>query len=196
MIRAVYFILLVLLISSCADNNMLKKVDLIIYTGFSNPKDTYNSLLERFMQSGLVDSIKIIGMPIEELFMDVQTDTTAVRRYEVSLDTLNNQIELTQNIELKTVDEDSLNDLTVIESGQEVQIDAIAQFNLKPAYYKPGIFVPKPEVFYYKNRKAVKMELYCIKKHEKEVIKLIENKIRDYSATFMNNRWEYEIVNQ
>ena len=191
--RFIWYTLLIVLVSSCVSKSKLRSVDLIIYTEFFNPQETYDSLTNDFMESGLVDSVKIIGMPIELPTLDIQIDTMAVRRYEISFDTLNNCIENIKNNGVK-VSNGLLNHPLVNESGQRIPLSAVSKVYYQLEYYKPQIFMPEPVVFYYKNAHAVKVELYSIKKHEKNLIELIMNRVPDYSGNFISGQWEFEVL--
>ncbi|MER3375442.1 MAG: hypothetical protein RIM83_12465 [Allomuricauda sp.] len=168
-------------------------MDLIIYTDFLNPKQRYDSIINDFMQSKFVDSVKIIGMPITEPSLNIQIDTEAVRRNKISLDTLNKHIEDIVGNELKSLDE-LLNHFVINKSGHKIPLRTLAKAYHKAEYYKPKIFLPKPDSFHYQNTRAIKMELYTSKKDKKDLIELIMTVIPDNSNNFNTEQWKFEII--
>jgi hypothetical protein len=114
-----------------------------------------------------------------------------VNQYRISYEKLQDRI--TAIDKSKSINE--LEELFVINDyGQEVPIMAFAEIYVKPEYYEPEIFVPKLESYNYQGRRAVKIELYCKKKNEKELIDFIKKIIQTYSHNFMHDYWKYEIV--
>ncbi len=185
--KLIYYILLIPLISACVCGTKMSNIGLIFYMDFVNPQKTYDSLVNDYMLSGLTDSIKIIGCPIMVSSLDIQIDTQAVKEYGISFETLKDKVGSINK--LKTFYE--LSEQYVInESGQKIPFGAFSKIYVKPEYYKPGIFIPEPEVYYFNNRRAVKMELYCKRKNEKELIESIKSRIPDYSDKYVNTEWQ------
>ena len=187
MIRLIYYTFLIPLISACVGGAKMSNIGLIFYTDFVNPQKTYDSLVNDFMLTGLADSIKIIGRPVTVSCLDIRIDTPVVKEYGISLEKLKDKVESINK--LKTLDELS-EQYVISESGQKIPFGAFSKIYVKPGYYKPGIFIPEPEVYYFNNRRVVKMELYCKRKNEKELIELIKNRIPDHSDKYVNPEWQ------
>lgn len=192
MIKFTYCVFLILMISSCVGSTKkVGNVDLIFYTYFTNPKETYDSLITDFTRSGLVDSIKIIGRPITVPSLDIQIDTAAAHRYGILLETLKEKIDMLHQL----ASPDELSEQFVInKSGQKIPVPAFLEVYIKPEQYKPKIFIPKPEVYHYKDQRAVKMEIYCKRKNEKKLIEFIQSRVPDYSGEFVDEAWRFEFI--
>jgi len=189
-----YFIIILLteVYFSCASLN--GQLSLIIYTDFMNPKSTYDSLRKDIMFTGLVDSIIIIGIPIVIPVFSIQIDSLKTNQFGISYD------DIYDKIKESAIVSNSFNELQNIymktKSDQKIPISAFVSFYTSQDYYKPEIFKPKPESFYYQGIKAVKIEFYYEKRNEKALNEYIKSNIDDYSdvINFNYDKIEYEIV--
>ncbi|MBN1181084.1 MAG: hypothetical protein JXB49_02275 [Bacteroidales bacterium] len=156
-----------------------------------NPQKTYDSLRNDFTNSGLIDSLKIIGRPITVSSIHFHIDTSIIKKYNVSIGNVKEQIAV---MDKSTTLNELMDQFIINDSGQKVPIHTFIEFKLMSEYYEPEIYVPNPEVYYYHDKKAVKIELYCKKENEKKLIEFVSRNISDYSHRYNNEYWSWEVV--
>lgn len=190
--RLMYATVLPLLISSCAGSSTLSNVDAIVYTDFTHPKETYDSLRMDFLQSNLVDSIKIIGYPIQEQVIDIQLDTARALQLGLSLEAIKDTLEIARS----KLDTEVLKGSITFRNnlGQEIPLSAFSKIMLVLEYYEPNVYIPSPEIFFFEDKRAIKMVFYCKKRDQKKLIELISSKLYDYSHNFIHSEWKFEVV--
>ncbi|TSE06345.1 MULTISPECIES: hypothetical protein [Aquimarina] len=167
-------------------------MDIIIYTDFLNPQQTYDQIRNNMMQTGLIDSLKIIGRPITVSSLDIQIDSVAVQQLEISVEDLENKIEAiyTSKISPSDVMHQSINN----NSGKKIPISAFSKIMIKPINYEPKIFIPLPEVYYHEDKKAVKIECYHKKKNRKKLLEFIQKTMPKYADEFSLLKIDFEII--
>ncbi len=191
MSKLFHSILLLFIISSCSGTTPSRTVNIIIYTNFINPKKTYEALNNEFLKSNLIDSLKVIGLPIFVGSYEILLDTVAIEQHNISLENLEVRLQkLRDSISGNVLSKQVITN----ESGKQIPLSAFAKIHLKSGYYKPEQFVPEPKVFYYQDKRAVKLELYCSKKNKKQLIEFIKNILPEYSKDFIEPQWQFEIV--
>ncbi len=166
----------------------LNQISLIVYSEFTNPQITYESLIEHLHQSKLVDSLTIIGRPIRLPETTIEFDTALVQRYGVSFDSLEYRIKNLRS------HKDLLEQEIMNESGQKIPFSAFSTLSTTLTFYKPKTFLPLPTIHKYNGRHAVEVKIYCKHKNESELISLLKNYISTNSDEFIDEDWEIEIV--
>ncbi len=188
MIRFIYYTILFLSINSCANGQKTETLEIIIYNKFVDPQKEFDALIEDFMATRLVDSLKILGRPIKTPSIKFEIDTLRATQLGISLNLAEENL---KNIyQLKNTDE-ILNQSIVNESGQKIPISLFCKIYMKWEYYKPKIFIPNPEIYNYKDRSVVKIEFYLKNNNKKRLIEFINSYIHSGPI----NKWEIEIIN-
>ncbi len=191
-LKSAWYIFLLLTFIACSSQT--HTVNLVIYSNFADPKEAYDSLRNDFTQSGIIDHLRIIGSPIIEPFIDMKIDTFRVNHYgipyEEMMDTLTKAANNSDNID------EILRSSVKTQTGETVPVSAFVTFEMTKGYYEPGIFIPEPEIFYYKGREAVNIQLFTTKKNQKAMIKYIRKNMDNYAVKsyFHMQKPEYEIV--
>jgi hypothetical protein len=176
----------------CSSSDQPAIVNIIVYEDFADPKKTYDSLVQDFNESELVDSIKIIGRPVSVPVVKFKFDTLRVERYGVDFKEIDS---LVKTLSHKSFDIDKLNNMLVDGyDGVKIPISAISDIILEQEHYRPEIFLPTPECFKFKNECVVKVELFCKRKNMRKLINFIQENIPKYTTGFTNENWRYEIV--
>ncbi|MCP4179852.1 MAG: hypothetical protein GY756_18990 [bacterium] len=192
MIKFAFFTLLILSLNINCNSDKSTVVSLIDYTSYVEPSKTYDSMRKDYTRSGLTDSLKIIGHAIFEPVIKFRIDTLLVNRYGVSLEKLQEKIATFKK--LKSIKEIE-NERIITDSGAEIPITAIISIHYTSGHYKPEIFLPKPERYKYKGRRAVIIEIYFKKKNQKKLIEFIKSNFHKYSDSYTFD-FEYEILKQ
>ncbi len=178
-----------------------KCINLIIYTDFFNPLKTYKNLKEDLVNTGYIDSMKVIGRPLYKPEIVVQFDTVKVIAYGFDIDTIA-AITADSIISVKNI-HDIQRIMFRNKSGFMISLSEISVLLERNSYYEPDIFLPDPKVYYYKGRSAVKLQLYYKKAMKKKLIEYIHGNIQNHSDA-LNLGWdgygfdkiEYEIIDR
>ncbi len=186
--KLVCFIVIALLVFSCTTPKQAV-VNLIVYTDFVNPKSTYDSLVKDINQLELVDSIKIIGRPLSVSAIEIQIDTLRANKYGVSIEEIKNKTGIVN--ENRSQLSELMNSYILAKTGESIPVSAVATYYFVMKNYKPQIFIPRTEGYKHKDRRAVKVELYCKRNKEYEAIKFLTDSISNYSDVF---GWEYQRI--
>lgn len=144
---------------------------LVIYDDFVDPLETYETLIEKFNGTNLVDSIRIIGLPIYEPVLKFKIDSQVVELYDILYTTIEQA--LSKNYSSET---ELMNYMVINKSGNEIPLSAIGTLNATKENYKPDIFIPRPETYTHNGVKCVRIEFFC-KKKDRQMLKLETNKI-------------------
>jgi hypothetical protein len=179
MVKHSYFIILILLLVSDYTNAQSDTVNLIVYTYFVNPQATYDSICKDFTQSGLVDSLKIIGRPILVPAIVFKIDTLRVKMCGISMAELQGKIKRIDK--LKPLKELEKQLVIADASGRQIRFETFTSICFQAEYYRPEIYLPKPESFKYHGIIAVKIEFYCKNANKKKLVELIKSNIHRYS---------------
>ncbi|NJO87573.1 MAG: hypothetical protein HC831_00380 [Chloroflexia bacterium] len=189
------YILLISFISFfgfCSSGNDTGIVNLIVFDDFVDPMKTYDSLVQDFKNSGLIDSVKIEGRPISVPVIKFKIDTFRVERYGVKLTEIDSLIKNLSDLNFNPNDVAHL--LVSGFNSEKIPMAAISEVILEKEYYKPDIFTPTPDCFKFQNECVVKVELFCTKKNMKKLIKFINENMQQYTTDFTNETWKYEII--
>jgi hypothetical protein len=107
----------------CSSSDQPAIVNIIVYEDFADQKKTYDSLVQDFNESELVDSIKIIGRPVSVPVVKFKFDTLRVERYGVDFKEIDS---LVKTLSHKSFDIDKLNNMLVDGyDGVKIPISAI-----------------------------------------------------------------------
>ncbi|MBW1294999.1 hypothetical protein [Aquimarina litoralis] len=188
MTRISYFIIFFLTFNSCASYQKNEILELIVRNEFLDPPKAYDMLIEDFVKTGLIDSLKIIGRPISIPKLEFEIDTLRIHQMGISMSLI--QENLKKIDPSKGIDE-IIHQYITTESGQEIPLSAVCKAYLKAGYYKPEIFASIPETYYYKDEKVVKIVFYPKKDNTKRLIEFTN----EYFNMGANKKWDIEIIN-
>ena len=136
MIRIILYAILFLLINACVSHKKAKIINVIVKGHFVNPQQTYDTLITDFTKSQLIDSLKIIGRPIQVPTLKIEIDTLAVNRYEISLSEINKKIKTLNQLTKNRI----LNEAIINKTGQKIPLSAFSEIYFVAEYYKPDFF--------------------------------------------------------
>jgi hypothetical protein len=187
MIRT-FFAIIFFLLSICGKSqpNIIK---LIVYSDFMNPKVVYDSLVNEVSRLDLTDSIKIIGRPIMDEVPEILINSRFLKKFGIAEDEVRGKFDSVSKY--KNI-EDILKIRILDRPKNWVTFGDVASLRLKPVYYKPEIFIPNPETFYFEGRRAIKVEFYCKPMKAKKLVEYI-NKNMDRFSDVKALKTEYEI---
>ncbi|SEL99736.1 hypothetical protein SAMN04487910_3852 [Aquimarina amphilecti] len=183
MIKIIYYTIFLLLIDSCSAYQKKETLEIIVSNKFLNPQKEYDVLIDDFTATDLIDSLKIIGRPIKIPSLQYKIDTLRAVKLGIQLNVLEENFKKIN--QLKNID-DILRQNIINESGQKIPISSICKIYKTFEYYKPNVFIPKPEIYNYKNDTVVKIEFYLKNGNRKKLIK--------FSKKYLNNKWNIEIL--
>ena len=186
-----YCTAILVLLGSCATRNKVKPVNIIVHGNILNPQTTYDSIKTIIKSSGLVDSLKFIGHPIRKLLLVFKIDTLAINRHNISYEAFH---EKAKSLSYKSSSNELRRASIINKFGQKIPLNEVSRVYLKWEYYLPQIYKPKPDSFYFRSRKAVKIELYGDKKDKKKILELMEKNLSELSGHSMPKLWEFEII--
>ena len=174
--KALLFIYISIIIACKNENNTL---NLIVYSKYPDPKTTFYSLYTKIFQTNLADSIIVIGSPQTESYFEIKIDTAKAEMMNIDFHSL--QEMLSQS----AISTNELFNIKIESSDSNyIPLYAFASIEAMQRPYKPEIFITQPEYYYYKNREAVKIEIFCKNKN----IELLKDSI--------NNKLSYKIIYQ
>ena len=183
----ILFILPNLYSQSKSDN-----ISLIISTDFVNPRSTYDSIITNIIKTGFADSIKVFGRPLQESRLSIEIDTVRADLFKVPLELLYDKI-LRKTDSIKNIQE--FNRLLIENrDGNKIPLSSFVSLVRTQDYYKPEIFIPEPEVFYYRGNRAVKIEIYPGRGYKDKLIKFIENNLQSHADVLDNRRISIDYV--
>lgn len=165
----------------------METLEVIVYNKFFNPQKEYDALIEDFTATSLIDSLKIIGRPIEIPSIKFEIDTSRVIEVGIPFNVIDEQLKKWS--QLNDINEIS-NQVVTNEPGQKIPLSFICKFYIKAEYYKPEVFIPTPKAFDHEGFSVVKIEFYLKSKDKKKLIEFIKN-----YANKGANKWEMEILN-
>jgi len=167
-----------------------KALNLIVYTEFENPQSTYDSIVDNVINQQLADSIRIIGCPLNSKLTEIQIDSLKLKEFGITEDMVWEKIATAQN-------PDNINELMELkitrDQGQEIPINSFISFYYITTYYKPEIYITEPSIFFFKNRRAVKIQFYYKQGVRNQLIDFIQKNIDKFSNTGIKT--EYEFLN-
>ncbi len=153
-------------------------VSLIVYNHFPDPVSVFDTLISNLSESGLIDSIKIIGMPVNkpELIIDINNELAT--KYGVSTDSI---LELITPELKKIKNMDMFHKLSVLSAnGERIPVLALIKLSVVSQPYKPGTFLREPEQFFYDGNTAIKVILYTNRGRFKKVAAYLHILMKKY----------------
>lgn len=189
--KLLFYFILPFILNSCITTERSGLVNLIIYDDFINPKTSYDLIVDDFLNSGLIDSIKVEGRPIFTNSINFKIDTTLVSRYGieiVKLDTFLNKIK--KNVPLENIQHQLFN----LKDGAKIPISAVCEIYLESVPHRPEIFLTKTDCYKFNNECVVKVVLYCNNRNKNKTVKFIQNNMHKYTDGFTTELWRYEII--
>jgi len=192
MIRVLQILFFLTIFASCASRAGANKLGIIIYTDFLYPNERFENLIADLQNTGLLDSIKVIGWPVDEGVLEFEVDSSAAKYYGIAFETLERVIDSAESLP-SAMQIDHL--FVENESGKQVPLSVVAATYYKQVDYKPEIFLREPEVFYYENEEAVKIELFCNRKNKKKLFRLMGDLFFEESGRCVYGRqWRVEFL--
>lgn len=183
--------IIMVLLGSCATQNKMKPINIVVYGNILNPQTTYDSIANSIKSSGLVDSVKIIGNPIRKPSLVFEIDTPAISRHHISYGAFDKKI---KSLSSESAPNELRRASIINKFGQKIPLSEVSKIYSKWEYYLPQIFKPTPDPFYFRKRKAVKIELYGAKRNKKVITEFMTEKMTGLSGRSMPKLWEFEIV--
>lgn len=194
--KAGCFILILFLLNiSLACNKTSGKctVSVVLYDGMLDPKSTLDSIVNQSLQLTEIDSIKVIGQPLDHGVYDISIDSVRVRQFGISFDSVDAYI--AQNVSAfdpmvflqgKIVSNDSL----------YIPFQSIAELSIKSEPYRHDIYLQDSVQYSHNDRDAVKVRFYISCKKKKKTIQLIDEIVNRQFTLKQNFGYpnEYQII--
>ncbi len=176
-------------------------IHLLIYHDFIKPAEIYKSLRHDIIFTNYVDSIKIIGCPVKVPVIDVEIDTARAILFGFNIKEISNQI--SDSLKYLSNKDDIMNKKIGYDTLL-MPISNIASFHYKLGYQEPDVFLPQPDIYYYNNKRAVRLDLYYKTDDKKKLIQYIRENIDNYlkidrMSYFYSSgkeKVEYEIIEE
>jgi len=190
MLRNLYCCTLFVLVIGCTAISQPKNVTLIVYTDFIDPQKTYDTLINNFTQSGLVDSLKITGRPIFINTLRFDIDTLKVNHFGISIADVQDKISKTTK---SHANRELMEEFIKTDGNENIPISSLVKVYSISDYYKPELFLPEPNVYYYNDKRCVKVQFYCQPRSKKRLTKFINSYLSNYSGSYAEESitWEF-----
>ncbi len=180
----------VTILKGCSTQKSAKQVSVIIYSDFFYPQKNYDSLITDFLESNMIDSVKAVGAPIKKHRWIFQIDSLVAFQYGLEIEELDKKI---ASIRGKSIEE--IHRATLVnKSGQTIPLSAVSRVYGKSYYYRPKVYLPEPSSFKYKDRKAVKIQLYTRKGNKKKLREFISKRTLRFFHKSKSTLGEFEII--
>jgi hypothetical protein len=173
-------------------------INLILFSDFTNPPMTISALKDDIVNTGFIDSIRIVGCPIHATVVTLRIDTLRAIQFGFDINTLGELI--ADSPDASKCSNDLAKLLIKNTKGDKVPASGFASLYLTAGFKDKDIFLPGPEVFYYKNQRAILLELHYDPVSKKKLVEHIKRTIdavvsnNDPSGSISTQGVEYELI--